>query len=302
MKIRTSYRRVAVASTACVVMLAAGVATSAAPAGAATAPTLDLNLLLIGDGASDATTAAWASALTTEGVPFTEVDAAGATATAGTPTAAGDWTITLPALSSGTTGYYDGVVIADSPSDFASGQLSALYSYESSFGINQLDGYMFPNPALGATDSSGGALDGTTGTLTTAGLADFPELAGPIPFSTGTYGFPATVTAGAPYTTLITNSAGNALAGIYQHPTAGSADPQAGVAELSLYFDYNSTQLQWLLLAPGLINWVTAGRPPRDVPQLRRDGHRRHLHARRRLGHHHPRDRLHRRRLAAHEP
>ena len=31
------------------------------------------------------------------------------------------------------------------------------------------------------------------------------------------------------------------------------------MAELSLYFDYNSTQLQWLLLAPGLINWVTQG-------------------------------------------
>ena len=41
---------------------------------------------------------------------------------------------------------------------------------------------------------------------------------------------------------------------MYQHP---STDPQAGVAELELNFDYNATQLQWLLLAPGLINWVT---------------------------------------------
>ena len=31
------------------------------------------------------------------------------------------------------------------------------------------------------------------------------------------------------------------------------------MAELSLYFNYNSNQLQWLLLAPGLINWVTGG-------------------------------------------
>ena len=29
------------------------------------------------------------------------------------------------------------------------------------------------------------------------------------------------------------------------------------MAELSLNFDYSSAQLQWLLLAPGLINWVT---------------------------------------------
>ena len=44
------------------------------------------------------------------------------------------------------------------------------------------------------------------------------------------------------------------LAGVYQHP---STDPQANVAELELNFDYNATQLQWQLLAPGLINWVT---------------------------------------------
>ena len=41
---------------------------------------------------------------------------------------------------------------------------------------------------------------------------------------------------------------------MYQHP---GTDPQAGVAELTLGFDYNAGQMQWLLLAPGLINWVT---------------------------------------------
>ncbi len=115
---------------------------------------------------------------------------------------------------------------------------------------------MFPAPALGTTEVTAGALDGTTGTLTTAGLADFPELAGPIPYATGTYGYGAAITSGAPYTALITNGAGDALAGVYQHPTT---DAQAGVAELSLYFNYNANQLQWLLLAPGLINWVTQG-------------------------------------------
>ena len=135
-------------------------------------------------------------------------------------------------------------------------------TYESTFGVNQVDGYMFPSPALGATDVSGGALDGTTGTLTAAGLADFPELAGPIPFASCpaasdticTYGYPAT--AGAAYTSIINNSGGYTLAGIYQHP---STDPQAGVAEMSLFFNYNSADTQWLLLAPGLINWVTQG-------------------------------------------
>ena len=67
------------------------------------------------------------------------------------------------------------------PTDFAAGQLTALDTYESTFGVRQIDGYMFPDPALGATDVTRGALDGTTGTLTAAGLTAFPELAGPVP-------------------------------------------------------------------------------------------------------------------------
>ena len=113
---------------------------------------------------------------------------------------------------------------------------------------------MYPDPALGVTEATGGSLDGTTGTLTSAGLAAFPQLKGPIPFDTGSYGYGATVTTGAPYTPFLTNSAGNVMAGVYQHP---GTDPQAGVSELALNFDYNASQTQWLLLAPGLINWVT---------------------------------------------
>jgi hypothetical protein len=222
----------------------------------ATPSTLDLRVLLVGDGPTDVTTAAWESALSNEGVPYTEVDATGATSTAETSTPTGSWTITLPALSSGTTGYFNGVVIADDPADFTSGQMTALDTYEATFGVRQVDGYAFPTPTIGETFVSGAALDGTTGALTAAGLTDFPELAGPIPFATGTYGYWSTTTAGAPFTPIIVNSAGDALAGIYQHP---STDPQSGVSELSLFFDYNSTQLQWLLLAPGLINWVTQG-------------------------------------------
>jgi Putative Ig domain len=217
----------------------------AVPASAASPPTLGLKVLLIGDGSTDVTTAAWDAALTSEGVPYTEVDATGA---------AGSETVTLPALSSGTTGNYNGVVIADSPTDFAAGQLTALDSYESTFGVRQVDGYMYPDPSLGVTEATGGALDGTTGTLTAAGLAAFPELKGPIPFDTGSYGYAGTVDTGAPYTPFLTNSAGDAMAGVYQHP---SSDAQAGVAELALNFDYNANQIQWLLLAPGLINWVT---------------------------------------------
>ena len=214
-------------------------------AAAATPAQLNLKILLVGEGSSDVTTAAWQAALNSEGVPYTLVTATGS---------AGAETVTLPALSSGNVGNYNGVVIADSPTDYAAGALSALDTYESSFGVRQVDGYMFPSPALGVTDATSGALDNTAGTLTTAGLAAFPELKGSIPFDAGSFGYGATVVAGAPYTPFLTNAAGQAMAGVYQHP---ATDAQAGVSELSLNFNYNASQLHWLLLAPGLINWVT---------------------------------------------
>jgi hypothetical protein len=239
-----AWRRVCLAAA-----LAAGVPAAAigpvAAASAAAPPAVNLRILLIGEGTGDVTTAAWQAALTSEGVPYTLVTATGT---------APQETVTLPAMSSGGTGNYNGVVIADSPADYADGALAALDAYESSFGVRQVDGYMFPSPALGVTSVTGGSLDGTSGTLTTAGLAAFPELKGPVPFDYGSFGYGATVNAGAPYTPFLTDAAGHVLAGVYQHP---DSDPQAGVAELAITFDYNANQFQWLLLAPGLINWVT---------------------------------------------
>ncbi len=198
-----TYRVFLVAMAAVLLTAVLSVVTHSAEA--ASPSTLDLKVLLIGNGSTDPTTAAWAAALTTEGVPYTEVDAAGA---------APSQTVALPTLSSGTTGNFNGVVIADSPTDFATGQLTALDTYESTFGVRQVDGYMFPDPNLGVTDLTYGYLDGTSATLTPAGLAALPELNGPVPFGTGpvatdvtttvttttTDGYPASVDAGAPYT------------------------------------------------------------------------------------------------------
>ena len=187
---------------------AGGLAAAAAAAGP---PTVNLRILLIGEGSADPTTAAWQAALTGEGVPYTLVTASGS---------APDETVNLPALSGGGTGNFNGVVIADSPADYASGQLAALDTYESSFGVRQVDGYMFPSPALGVTDATGGPLDGTTGTLTTAGLAAFPELKGPVPFDAGSYGYGATVNSGAPYTPFLTDATGQSWPGCTSTRTA----------------------------------------------------------------------------------
>jgi len=220
---------------------------AAAPAAAATPARLDLNVLLIGTGASDPTTAAWQSALTGEGVAYTTVTASGDV---------GSQTVSLPTLSSGDEGHFNGVVLADSPANFAAGALDPLYDYESAFGVRQVDGYMFPSPALGLTGAAGATLDNTTAQLTAAGLTALPELKGPVPLDAGTYGYPASVVAGAPFTPWLQDAAGHVLAGVYQHP---GADRQANVSELTLTFDYNASQTQWLLLAPGLVDWVTKG-------------------------------------------
>ena len=95
MKVRASYRRIPLAVITCLAMTSGGLATATAAQAAGTPPVLDLRVLLIGDSASDTTTSAWESALSTEGVPYTEVDATGASPAE---------TVTLPTLSSGTTG------------------------------------------------------------------------------------------------------------------------------------------------------------------------------------------------------
>ncbi|HEX9336009.1 MAG TPA: hypothetical protein VF892_08985, partial [Pseudonocardiaceae bacterium] len=214
-------------------------------ASAATPAQLNLRILLVGGGSGDPTTDAWQATLNSEGVPYTLATATGAY---------GGETVTLPTLSSGTVGNFNGVVIADSPYAFAGGALNSLYAYESAFGVRQVDGYMYPSPALGLTAVANGPLDGTTGTLTAPALAAMPQLRGPVPFDTGTYGYPATAVVGAPVTPWLTNSAEQVLAAVYQHP---GTDAQANVAELALTFNYNASSLQWLLLGPGLIDWVT---------------------------------------------
>ena len=89
-------------------------------------------------------------------------------------------TVTIPTLSVGNVGHHNGVVIADSPAAYAAGVLAPLSTYESTFGVRQLDGYKYPSPALGVTDITSGGLDGTAAHLTTAGLALLPRLKGPL--------------------------------------------------------------------------------------------------------------------------
>jgi hypothetical protein len=239
--------------------------TATAPAGAATPPSLRSNVLLIGAGPSDPTTSAWQSALGAEGFAYTLATATGRY---------GSEVVDLPPLTSGTVGNFNAVVFADSPAALggmsSSQQLIALSSYERSFGVRQVDGYAYPSEALGlkpaAKNGSGGPLDGSTAGLTPAGSAGLPGVVGPVTFAVGTYGYPALTTSAA-FTPWLVNTAGDVLGGVFVHqrallfPPGGFEDPQFGVSELVLTFDYNAIQSQWLQLAPDLIDWVTRSTP-----------------------------------------
>ena len=114
-----------------------GSAGALSAAWAASPPTLNLQVLLIGDGPTDATTAAWAG----------RAHAARACPTPRStrPARYGSETVTLPTLSSAAPpATSTASCIADSPTAYAAGQLTALFAYESAFGVRQVDGYMYP--------------------------------------------------------------------------------------------------------------------------------------------------------------
>ncbi len=217
---------------------------------------LDLKVLLIGESSSDPVTQAWENQLTTEGVPYTLV----------LPGPNDSASITLPPLvdpNNPEHGYYDGVVQIPSIYQFAWGTLYPVFSYESEFGIRQIDGYVYPVAAIQGITPDGGAsneLGSTTATLTADGLAAFPALAGPVPLDADSYGYPSTVDAsnGDTVTPLLQTAGGDTLMALDQHGP-NSVTGQDNVSELSITFDYNSTYSSWLVLAPSLIDWVTDG-------------------------------------------
>src|SRR5664280_1383621 len=101
----TRFRRSVAVLAITTVLVATLVTVAARPAAAAAPVQLNLNVLLIGTGSSEPTTAAWQSALSSEGVSYTLATATGAY---------GAETVTLPSLTTGSVGNFNGVVLADS--------------------------------------------------------------------------------------------------------------------------------------------------------------------------------------------
>jgi hypothetical protein len=228
------------------------VATGPTAAQADSSAQVDLRVLLIGLSSSDPVTQAWEAELTTEGVPYTLVLPQGSS-------------LTLPALTDPDDpnhGLYDGVVLIPSTYQFSWGTLAPVWNYESQFGVRQIDGYVYPAPALqgiGYDSSASENLSGTTTTLTAAGQAAFPALAGSVPLDASTYGYPSTVQAssGDVVSPLLDDASGDTLIAVDQHPDPDGVTGQSGVSELSVTFDYGPNYTSWLILAPSLIDWLT---------------------------------------------
>ena len=235
---------------------------------------LDLRLLVIGGAVGDPTTDAWTSELTRQGIPHDVVRPS-----------TGQALPTLVNPQDPKHGYYNGVVLGTHASLL--GDLTNVYTYERDFGVRQVSGFEFPNPSVGLRFTDTVLVGPFTSQLTQAGKGAFNYLAGPVPLDEGTRAYDS-YDAGADYTDfdpkawagepISTNFTpyllapmdaptengkpvkGRIIGGFYTHTGQDpAADIKAGVQEVVLTFNYNSTMTQWRLLAPGLIRWVTRG-------------------------------------------
>ena len=242
----------------------------AAPqASAATDPVPGVNLRVLVVTAGDPATVALEAAMDRDGVPYTEVDLR----------ATGRPTINAAFLEDAAAkrGKFQAVVLPNqtasvSPLGLSTAELTALAGYEKAYAVRQIDGYVFPTDVANAVSPTGtgsssaasGVLDGTTATVTPAGLADsFSYLKGALPIEdvdpavSETSGYLATAStklpAGESFTPLVSATLGSttgSILGVYAHD---------GREELVVSAGFNSSMQWYNMLAPGIVSWATRG-------------------------------------------
>src|SRR6267154_2100991 len=209
--------------------------------------TIDLKLLVVSNGKTEADFPAIRQILDYLGTPYDVLDM--------TVNTGG---ITSSMLSDGSChGYYQGVIFAYGAYIYTLPGMSVLTSYEQAFGVRQLNWYMYPNNDFGSNYPYKNVITsaGTdSASFTSAGASVFwyANTATPLVLS-NTYiyqGTPLTaLPAGASVTPLLADASGNALSLIYTHGD--------GRQYLTQTFDSSPYLTHDLVLAYGLINWVT---------------------------------------------
>jgi hypothetical protein len=174
--------------------------------------------------------------------------------------------LTPDKLATGCGGKYQGVILATGNLSYsADGGLTyvsaltpaewlALRAYEQGFKVREVSWYVFPGADQGLNPPTAGVDTDTTpieATLTAAGKTVFPYVnaSNPLPISLAwTY---LATPADPKVTPLLVDSAGNAL--------ASSRLTADGRETLALTFDSNPYLIHDLVLAHGLVEWVTKG-------------------------------------------
>src|SRR5437868_3016737 len=216
---------------------------------ACSGPTLDMKLLVVTNGKTEAVFPAIRQILGYLGTPYDVLDMT--VYTGG---------ITAPMLSDGVChGYYQGVIFAYGGYIYTLPGMATLTSYEQKFAIRQLNWYMYPNNDFGFNYPYNGIItaSGTdNASFTSAGASVFwyANTANPVVVSNAFIYQDTPLTtlpAGASVTPLLTDASGYALSLIY---TLGD-----GRQYLTQTFDSSPYLMHDLVLAYGLINWVTKG-------------------------------------------
>ncbi|WP_329525022.1 hypothetical protein [Streptomyces sp. NBC_01462] len=239
------------------------IASLALPAGAAradaTAPRIDLRVLVVSDGGPS--TDAIAAELDASGTPYTKVDLQ----QSGRPVI--DAGFLADTVDGRPRAKFQAVVLPnDNPFPADSAEMAALSAYEQSYAIPQVDAYTYARPEAGLQypvyGGYSGSLDGVQAQVTTAGKAGpFGYLDQAVPFEDNSptvgesYAYLSTPAAGADFTPYVDasipgQSTRGSLVGEYRHD---------GRRELVVTFVYNQYQQQFRLLARGIVEWMTGG-------------------------------------------
>ncbi len=213
------------------------------------APTIDMRLLVLNNagangGAGYADFPAIQQILNYVGTPYDVVDVV---------------TGTLPALSDGVChGYYQGIIYAFGNDIYTNPAFyQALTSYEQIFNVRQLNWFTNPTPDFGFNYYEGSIPDSRTdsGSFTAAATPVFfyANTTTPVTVENAFIYLttPTTPTGGGTVTQLLVDVSGYTLSGI-----TNFAD---GRQYLSQMFDSNQYLMHDLVLAYGLVNWLTKG-------------------------------------------
>jgi hypothetical protein len=204
--------------------------------------TIDMKLLVVTNGKVEVDYTAITQILDYVGTPYDVLDM--------TINTGG---VTSAMLSDGTChGYYQGVIMASGGYIYTLPGMSTLTSYETTFKARQVNWFTYPGSdfGLGAATSTINPGTTVTGNFTSAAAAVFPQVNTSTALTiTNATVYPAA--AGGTGTPLITDNSGHVLSAIN--------DFGDGREYLTQTFDSNQYLTHNLVLAYGLLNWVTKG-------------------------------------------